>query len=97
MITRYFGPQSGNQNIARFKLPALDEIHEKMSRLPDGPERQALFDQAKRIAVAYMPYKLRTHRMTIDLLHPGVVGYRRPLFWNEWWHLVDVEPGASAA
>jgi hypothetical protein len=22
-----------------------------------------------------------------------VVGYRRPLFWNEWWHMVDADPG----
>lgn len=97
MITRYFGPQSGNQNIARFKLKALDDIHEKMTVLPDGPERLKLFEEAKRLAVAYMPYKLHVHRIVADLMQPGVVGYRRPLFWNEWWHMVDVEPGGSAA
>jgi len=92
MITRYFGPQGGNQNIARFKLPALDAVHEKMTVLPDGPERLALFDQAKKLAVAYMPYKLHTHRLVADLMHAEVQGVRRPLFWNEWWHFVDVEP-----
>ena len=92
MITRYFGPQSGNQNIARFKLPALDAIHEKMTVLPNGPERLALFDQAKKLAVAYMPYKLHTHRLVADLMHAEVQGVRRPLYWNEWWHFVDVEP-----
>jgi len=92
MITRYFGPQSGNQNIARFKLPALDAIHEKMTVLPNGPERLALFEQAKKLAVAYMPYKLHTHRLVADLMHAEVQGVRRPLYWNEWWHFVDVEP-----
>ncbi len=96
MITRYFGPQSGNQNIARFRLPAMDAIHERMTVLPDGPERTALFDQAKRLAVAYMPYKLHTHRRVADMMHAEVQGYRRPLFWNEWWHFVDVDPSPRA-
>ena len=96
MITRYFGPQSGNQNIARFKLPALDAIHDKMTVLPDGPERLALFEQAKKLAVAYMPYKLHVHRLVADLMHPELHGARRPLFWNEWWHFVDVEPASPA-
>jgi ABC-type transport system substrate-binding protein len=92
MITRYFGPQAGNQNIARFRLPALDAIHERMTVLPDGPERLRLFEQAKKIAVAYMPYKLHTHRLVADMMHPGLEGWRRPLFWNEWWHWLDVDP-----
>ena len=92
MITRYFGPQGGNQNIARFKLPAMDALHDKMTVLPDSPERLALFEQAKKLAVAYMPYKLHTHRLVADLMHAEVQGVRRPLFWNEWWHFVDVEP-----
>ncbi len=97
MITRYFGPQAGNQNISRFRLPALDAIHERMTVLPDGPERLQLFEQAKKIAVAYMPYKLHTHRLVADMMHPGLAGWRRPLFWNEWWHFVDIEPGPSPA
>ena len=96
MIARYFGPQAGNQNIARFKLPAMDAIHDKMDVLPNGPERLALFEQAKKLAVAYMPYKLHTHRLVADMMHPEVQGVRRPLFWNEWWHFVDVEPAPQA-
>ena len=32
------------------------------------------------------------HRISTDLWYPWVTGYRRPLFWNEFWHLVDVDP-----
>jgi ABC-type transport system substrate-binding protein len=96
MITRYYGPQSGNQNISRFKFKPLDDLHDRMTVLPDGPERLKLFDEAKRIAVAYMPYKLHVHRIVADLMHAGVVGYRRPVFWNEWWHMVDVGPSPDA-
>jgi hypothetical protein len=39
-----------------------------------------------------MPYKLRTHLTATALSQPWLVGYRRPLFWNNWFEFVDVEP-----
>jgi ABC-type transport system substrate-binding protein len=96
-LQRFHGKQVGGQNLARFKLPAFDEVYEKMEVLPDGPERLALFTQAKKLAVAYMPYKAHVHSFANDLAHPWVVGYRRPLFWQDWWQHVDVEPHADPA
>jgi ABC-type transport system substrate-binding protein len=96
-FTRLHGPQAGGQNIARFKLPAFDAIYDRMSQLPDGPEREALFLQAKKIAVAYMPYKPTVHRISTDLWHPWVIGFRRPPFHNEWWHMVDIDDSLRPA
>ncbi len=90
-LARWYGPQAGQQNWARFKLPAFDVLYERMLALPDGPERDALFVQAKRLAAAYMPYKVLVHRVANELLHPWVFGYRRAPFWYDWWHLVDVD------
>ena len=90
-LARLYGPQSGSQNLARFKNPEFDKIYERMQVMADGPERDDLFDQAKRIAVAYMPYKITVHRFNNDLVQPWVIGYRRPVFWNEWWQHVDVD------
>ncbi|HSI51967.1 MAG TPA: ABC transporter substrate-binding protein [Ideonella sp.] len=87
----YYGPQVGSGNYARFKLPAFDEIYRKMQVMPDGPEREALYLQAKRIAVAYAPYKIHLHRYITDMARPWIVGYRRPVFWNDWWQYVDVD------
>jgi ABC-type transport system substrate-binding protein len=92
---RFHGPQSGSQNLARFKNAELDAIYEKMDALPDGPERLALFRRAKEIAVAFAPYKNTVHRISTDMLYPWVVGYRRPLFWQEWWHMVDIDTSAK--
>ncbi len=91
-LARLFGPQIGSQNLARFKNADFDRIYERMRVIPDGPEREQLFLRAKQIAVAYMPYKHTAHRMEADMLQPWVVGYRRPLFWLEWWHMVDIDP-----
>jgi ABC-type transport system substrate-binding protein len=90
-LARLYGPQSGSQNLARFKNDEFDAIYRRMQEIPDGPERDALFEKAKLISVAYMPYKTTVHRFTNDLVHPWLVGYRRPLFWQEWWHMVDID------
>jgi len=68
-----------------------------MSTLPNGPERDALFFEAKRIALAYAPYRHHVHRFYNDLTQPWLVGYRRGLFWNRWWHLVDIDDSKRPA
>jgi len=95
-LARYDSTQAGGQNMARFKNAEFDAIYKKMSVMPDGPERQELFRQAKLIAAAYMPYKFNVHRISTDMWHPWVVGFRRPLFWQEWWHMVDLDDSQRA-
>jgi ABC-type transport system substrate-binding protein len=90
-LQRLDGRQSGSQNLARFKNPRMDELYDRLSALPDGPERLALFDEAKRISIAYMPYRNLLHRISTDMWHPWVIGFRRPVFWQEWYHMVDID------
>lgn len=97
MLQRLYGPQSGEQNLSRFRLPAFDRLYERAQMLPDGPERDALFREAARLQVAYMPMKVHVHRIVNDLAHPWVLGYRRPLFRNEFWHLIDIDLARKAA
>jgi len=70
----------------------FDRLYERMGEIPDGPEREALFLQAKNIGMAYMPYKFLVHRISSDLTQPWLKGFRRTQFWQDWWHRVDVEP-----
>jgi ABC-type transport system substrate-binding protein len=90
-LARYDSTQVGGQNLARFKNAEFDAIYKEISVLPDGAERQALFHRAKLIAAAYLPYKFNVHRISTDMWHPWLIGYRRPLFWDEWWHMVDID------
>ena len=90
-LQRMYSPAAGGANLARFRHEAFDRLYERMLVLPDGPERDALFRQAKRIAVAWAPYKNHLHRFYTDLAHPWLIGYRRPLFWNRWWHMIDID------
>jgi ABC-type transport system substrate-binding protein len=83
--------QIGGQNMARVRLPELDAAYAKLQELPDGPERLAVFRQAEQIALAYMPYKFTLNRVSIDMAQPQVVGYRHPVFWQDWWQYVDID------
>jgi ABC-type transport system substrate-binding protein len=91
-LQRFHSGQIGSQNFARFRNPRFDAIFERLQVIEDGPERQALFREAKLLATAYMPYKFQVHRISNDLAHPWLVGHRRPVAWNDWWHLVDIDP-----
>jgi ABC-type transport system substrate-binding protein len=90
-LQRFDSTQIGGQNQARFKHARMDEIYKQLSSLPNGPERLALFREAQEIDVAYMPYKGLGHRKSTDLWHAWVIGYKRPLFWLEWMHMIDID------
>jgi ABC-type transport system substrate-binding protein len=86
-----YGPSSGNQNFARFKLPAFDALYERMQVLPDGPERLEAVVKANKLLTAYMPQRYTVHRVITDMAYPWLIGYRRPNFGNQWWHYVDID------
>ncbi len=91
VLQHLYGPQIDQANWARFKLPEFDALYEQLLVLPDGPERAALFDRAKRLAVAYAPYKVHMHQYSDIVAHAWLHGYRRPIFWLDWWHKADVD------
>ncbi|MBL8327854.1 MAG: bicyclomycin resistance protein [Rubrivivax sp.] len=96
-LLRYDGAASGGINLARFRLPAMDQAIGQLLALPDGPEREAVFEQAKRLTVAWMPYKLRTHMVSTALSQPWLIGFRRPLFSFSWFDQVDIQPNPRSA
>ena len=91
-----YGPNKGQANHSRFDLKAFNELYERQRMLPDGPERQALLDQAKKIMVAYMPYKVHVHRITTDLWHPWLLGFDRNIFVRDFWKYVDIDAARQA-
>jgi ABC-type transport system substrate-binding protein len=91
VMQRLYGPQVGQGNLARWKLPAFDAIYEQAQNMPDGPERNALLQKAAKLAIAYAPYKVFLFQYEDVLAQPWLQGYRRPLFWQQWWHMVDVD------
>ena len=89
--------QAGGQNFSRVKLPALDALYDRLQMLPDGPERIATFREAERLALAYMPYKFTMTRTSLDMAQAYVIGYRRTIFWKDWWQFVDIDESLKRA
>jgi len=89
--------QIGGQNMSRVKLPALDALYDKIQRLPDGEERVQAFKEAHKIALAYMPYKFTLNRLSLDMTQPQLIGYRRPVFWLDFWQYVDIDDALRVA
>ena len=91
-----YGPNKGQANHARFALAEFDALYQKQRVLPDGPERQALIDRAKKMLIAYMPYKVHVHRIGTDLWHPWVLGFDRNLFVRDFWKYIDIDAAMQA-
>lgn len=81
----------GGQNLARFDNKRFDAIYQRIRVIPDGPEREQLFLEGKRLMTVYAPYKFHVHRILTDLAWPWVDGFRRPPYWLTWWQYVDID------
>jgi ABC-type transport system substrate-binding protein len=86
-----FGPNKGQANHARFDLPEFNRIYALQQTLPDGPQREAAFFEAKKLFVAYAPYKFLGHRIDTSVAHPWLIGYRRHPFMRDFFKYVDID------
>jgi ABC-type transport system substrate-binding protein len=92
-----YGPNAGQSNHSRFDLPEYNRLYELQSVLPNGPERQTAMEQASKLAIAYMPYKISGHRLWTDLAQPWVIGAERNIFRRDFWQYVDIDPEMKKA
>ena len=90
-----YGPNASESNDPRFSLPAFDRLFERQRELPDGPERAEVMRQAKNLLVAYMPFKVHTHSVYIDVVQPWTRGYWRHPYMRDVWRFVDVLPAGA--
>jgi len=95
-LVNFYGPSAGSYNLSRFRLPEMDALYERIVGMPDGEERDALFERAKRIAVAYMPHKTIMHRVESYMSQPWVVGFRYKPFLPGFYHMVDIDDTSIA-
>ena len=86
-----YGPNAGQSNDARMRLPAFDALYDRQRVLPDGTERAALMREAIRLMLAYVPYIPMGHPVTTELMQPGIVGHHRHPFVNDWWRYTMIE------
>ena len=90
-----YGPSSGQSNHSRFNLPEWNRLFEASQKIPDSPERDALYMKMNKLFLAYAPWKLGVHRIYTDLMQPWVYGYHRHPVLRGWWQYIDIDGEAQ--
>ena len=86
-----YGPNIGVSNDARFNLPAYDRLFEQSLKLKDSPERTRLYRDMTRLIVAYTPWILRTHPLSLDVQQPWLRNYKRHPVALTTWRYADID------
>ncbi len=92
-----YGPNGGQANHSRFSHPEFDKLYQQAKRLPDGPERNALYREMNRIFLVYAPWRLGVHRIYTDLSQPWMIGFKRHPVMRGWWKYLDIDQPKLAA
>jgi ABC-type transport system substrate-binding protein len=90
-----YGPNVGQENHARFSLPAFDKLYDAAHRLPDSPERTRLFNRMTELVVAYAPWRLMEHRIEDQLSQPWIRNFKPHPVRSAIWRYVDIDTTQS--
>lgn len=86
-----YGPNTGDANAAAFDQPDYNRMYEESLLLPNGPERQVLYDKMNEIVVGYQPWIFNDIRVGSTIIHPNVKGLVVHPVLNTSWRYVDLE------
>jgi oligopeptide transport system substrate-binding protein len=81
----------GQTNYAMFDLPEYNELYEKARRLPDGPERNALYAKMVKLILVYVPWMVETFKTETVLLQPWLRNFKKHPFGHEPWRYLDID------
>ncbi len=85
-----YGPNTGDANSAGFDHPDYNRMYEESLLLPNGPERQALYDAMNEIVVGFQPWIYGDIRVGSTISHPNVKGLVAHPILNTAWRYIDL-------
>jgi ABC-type transport system substrate-binding protein len=97
MMFALYGPNTGHNNLARFRNADFDALYLASKREPDDAARLKLYERMARIVGAQNPWGLRVYAIRTSLVRPWVMGYRRNPHFLQQWRFVDIDVGAQKA
>ena len=92
-----YGKRIGQNNYSHFNLPEYNKLFEQAKKLPDSPQRTALYRKMSDIVVAYSPWHMIMNRLNNTLVHPWVHGYKQHAFYEHNWRYLDLDLPRRAA
>lgn len=85
-----YGKNVGTSNDARFRLPEYDRLYDASVRLPEGPERTAIYRRMSELVIAYAPWILGLNPFESVVAQPWLKGYKQSPFFRNQWKYYDV-------
>ena len=82
----------GQANYAMFDLPEYNALYERARRLPDGPERDALYARMVKLILVYSPWLVETFKAETILVQPWLLNLKKHPFGHEPWRYLDIDP-----
>jgi oligopeptide transport system substrate-binding protein len=88
-MQQFHGPSAGEANLERFRNTAFDALFAKSRRVPEGPERAAMYAKMTDIVAAYAPWCPHAFRISSTIVAPTVLGYKKNahFFFPPWEYL----------
>ena len=86
-----YGKNAGDANSASFKNAEFDRLFEASLKLPDGAERNKLYDAMNKIVVAQQPWIFGDTRIRSSLAHSYVKNFKLHPLLNTTWRYLDLQ------
>ena len=81
----------GQANYAMFDLPEYNALYERAKRLPDGAERNALYQRMVKLILVYVPWLVETYKAETVLMQPWLTNLKKHPFGHEPWRYLDID------
>jgi len=95
MMLALYGPNAGNNNLARFRNAEFDELYRQTKRTRDDAERLRLYERMAKIVGTRNPWGLRVYAIRTSLARQWVQGYRRNPHFLQVWRFLDIDTAAQ--
>lgn len=88
----FHGKNIGQNNNGCVAIPEYDKLYAESQKMPNGPERDALYRKMARIMDMYNAQLIGYARYRNMLAQPRVIGFKKhPILHAEWMYF-DIEP-----
>ncbi|MBL8516357.1 MAG: bicyclomycin resistance protein [Betaproteobacteria bacterium] len=92
-----YGPNCAESNKSCFNLPEYNQLYDRAASLPPSEERNQIYREMARLALAYAPWKLGVHRIWHHFARPWVIGFKHhPINATNFFVYSDIDVDAQA-
>jgi hypothetical protein len=97
-LARLYGRRPAARHLARFRNAEFDRIYQRMQLIADRPRARRALPPGQ--AHRHSLHALQGHRAPLQQRPRAALARwatARPLFWHEWWHMVDIDDSRRPA